>query len=150
MATTQWYQAIHASKRFRLLTRKRDVAGNEYIYLKGVASLAVGDAVVYDETGATARLSTATAVAQPVAVAMAANTAATSFSWFQIFGKATVNCAAAVAADAYMQSSGSAGQVDDLTAAGKTIVGMTSSTAASSNKLTAWLVYPFYPNAALA
>src|SRR5690349_10188375 len=147
---TQWYQAIHATKRFRLLTKKTDIAGNVYIYLKGVASLAAGDAVVFDEAGATARLSTSTAVAQPVAVAMAANTAATTFSWFQIYGKATVNCAATVGADAYLQSSGTAGQVDDLTAVGKTIVGMTSASAGASNVLTAWLDYPFYPNAALA
>jgi hypothetical protein len=147
---TQWYQAVHATKRFRLLTKKTDISGNVYIYLKGVASLAAGDAVVFDEAGVTARLSTATAVAQPVAVALAANTSATNFSWFQIYGNATVNCAATVAADAYLQSSGTAGQVDDLTAAGKTIVGATSTTAGASNVLTAWLNYPFYPNAALA
>ena len=147
---TQWYQAVHATKRFRLGTKKADTAGNVYIYLKGVASLAAGDAVVFDENFASARLSTSTAVAQPVAVALAANTSSTNFSWFQIYGNATVNCAATVAADAYLQSSGTAGQVDDLTAAGKTIVGMTSTTAGASNVLTAWLNYPFYPNAALA
>lgn len=147
---TQWYQAVHASKRFRLLTQKKDIAGNVYVYLKGVASTTVGDAVVYDELGVTARLSTGTAVAQPVAVAMAANILATTFSWYQIYGNATVNCAATVAADTYLQSSGVAGQVDDLTAAGKTIVGATASAAGAANVLTAWLNYPFYPNAALA
>lgn len=145
----QWYQALHSSKRFRLLTRKKDINGNEYIYLKGVASTAVGDAVVYDEGGVTARLSTSTAVAQPVAVAMAANTAATTFSWYQIYGLATVT-AGTVAADAYLQSSASAGSVDDTTTAGKTIVGATSASATSSGTITAWLNYPFYPNAALA
>lgn len=147
---TQWYQAVHATKRFRLLTKKTDIAGNIYIYLKGVASTVAGDAVVFDELGVTARLSTGTAVAQPVAVAMAANILATTFSWYQIYGNATVNCAATVGADAYLQSSGVAGQVDDLTAAGKTIVGMTSSSAGAANVLTAWCEYPFYPNAALA
>jgi hypothetical protein len=141
---------IHTSKKFRLLTRKKDINGYEYVYLKGVASLAAGDAVVFDESGTTARLSTSTAVAQPVAVAMAAITSTTNYGWFQIYGLATVNCAATVAADAYLQSSGTAGQVDDLTAAGKTIVGATSASAGASNSLTAWLNYPFYPNAALA
>jgi len=142
--------SIHTTKRYRLGTRKRDTNGYEYIYLQGVASLAAGDAVVFDEAGVTARLSTSTAVAQPVAVAMSANTSTTNYSWFQIYGKATVNCAATVGADAYLQSSGTAGQVDDLTAAGKTIVGATSASAGASNVLTAWLNYPFYPNAALA
>lgn len=148
---TQWYQAVHASKRFRLLTRKRDIAGNDYVYLKGVASTAVGDAVVYDEAGVTARLSTSTAVAQPVAIAMAANILATTFSWYQIYGLCpVVNCAATVAADAYLQSTGTAGQVDDTTTAAKSIVGATSASAGASNVLTAWLNYPFYPNAAIA
>lgn len=145
-----WYQATHTSKRYRLLTRKIDTVGNVYVYLKGVASTAAGDAVIYDEGGVTARLSTATAVAQPVAVAMSANILATTFGWYQIYGLATVNCAATVGADAYLQSSGTAGQVDDLTAAGKTIVGATSASAGASNVLTAWLTYPYYPNAALA
>lgn len=145
----QWYQAIHASKRFRLGTKKRSIDGKEFIYLKGVASLAVGDAVVFDESGTSARLSTSTAVAQPVAVAMAANTSSSNYSWFQIYGLATVN-AGTVAADAYLQSSASAGAVDDTTTAGKTIVGATSASATASGQITAWLNYPFYPNAALA
>lgn len=151
MAATPWYKQVHTSKKFRLLTRKTDINGRIYIYLKGVASTAVGDAVVFDEAGVTARLSTSTAVAQPVAVAMAANTSATNYSWYQIYGLCpAVNCAATVAADAYLQSTGTAGQVDDTTTAGKTIVGMTSASAGSSNVLTAWLNHPFYPNAALA
>lgn len=143
------FTQIHTSKKFRLLTRKKDYSGNEYVYLKGVASLAAGDAVVFDEAGATARLSTSTAVGQPVAVAMAANTSATNYSWFQIYGLATVT-AGTVSADAYLQSSGTAGSVDDTTTAGKTIVGATSASATASGFITAWISYPYYPNAALA
>jgi hypothetical protein len=140
---------IHTTKKFRLLTRKTDYSGSQYVYLKGVASLAAGDAVVFDESGTTARLSTSTAVAQPVAVAMSANTSSSNYSWFQIYGLATVT-AGTVAADAYLQSSATAGSVDDTTTAGKTIVGATSASATASGFITAWLNYPFYPNAALA
>jgi hypothetical protein len=144
-----WTQ-IHTTKRYKLLTRKRQ-DDKEYIYLKGVGSTAAGDAVVYDETGVTARLSTGTAVAQPVAVAMAANTSATNYSWYQIFGLATVASGAlTVAADAYLQSTGTTGAVDDTTSAGKTIIGATSASANSGGFITAWLNYPFYPNAAIA
>jgi hypothetical protein len=145
------FTGFQTSKRFRLLTRKKDILGNEYVYLKGVASTAVGDAVVYDETGATARLSTSTATAQPVAVAMSANVLATTFGWYQIYGLATVASGAlTVAADAYLQSTATTGAVDDTTTAGKTIVGATSASANSGGFITAWLNYPFYPNAALA
>ena len=139
------------AKGIRAGSRKKDYAGNEYILLKGVASLAAGDAVVFDETFASARLSTATAVGQPVAVAMSANTSSSNYSWFQVYGKATVSSGAlTVAADAQLQSTGTAGAVDDTATAGKTIVGAVSASANSGGFITAWLNYPYYPNAALA
>lgn len=142
------FTQVHSSKRFRLLTRKKDYSGNEYVYLKGVASTAIGDAVVFDEAGVTARLSTSTAVAQPVAVAMAANILATTFSWYQIYGLATVS-ALTVAADAVLQSTATPGSVDDTATGAKTILGATSASATASGFITAWLNYPFYPNAAI-
>jgi hypothetical protein len=92
MALTPFYQQINATKRFRLLTRKMDSLGNVYVYLKGVASLAAGDFVTYDKDGVTAR-SGATSTGA-VAIAMSANTASTTFSWFLIRGYyATANVA---------------------------------------------------------
>jgi hypothetical protein len=87
MAVTPFYQQIHATKRFRLLTEKKDAANNTYVYTKGVASLAAGDFVTFDGTGATAR-SGATSTG-PVGVAMSANTAATTFGWVLVDGKYT-------------------------------------------------------------
>jgi len=120
---TQWYQAVHASKRFRLGTRKTDILGNIYVYLKGVSALAVGDAVQYDENYAPTRLLNTSAAAGPVAVSMAANTATTTFSWFQIYGVATVT-SGTVAADKQLQATATAGTVDDTAVAGDTIIGM--------------------------
>jgi hypothetical protein len=83
MATTPFTQ-IHTSKKYRVLTRKMDSAGNAYVYLKGVASLAAGDFVVFDKDGATTR--TVAASTGPVAMAMAANTSSSNYSWFLVRG----------------------------------------------------------------
>lgn len=149
---TQWYQAVHASKRFRLGTRKTDILGNVYVYLKGVASLAAGDAVQYDENFASTRLLSTSTAAGPVGVSMAANTAATTFSWFQIYGIATVT-SATVAADKQLQATATPGTVDDTTTAAKTIVGMFSQAAdgvgAAAGFVLAQLNYPFFEAAAI-
>lgn len=60
---------VDTSAKTTILTRAFDSAGNEYIYLKGVASTIVGSVVTYDETATTA-LIVADAIG-PVAVAMA-------------------------------------------------------------------------------
>lgn len=60
----------------------------EFIFLKGVASCAIGSLVWYDGTTYVAVLATVTSnVARPVAFAMAATTAAL-WGWFQIGGTA--------------------------------------------------------------
>lgn len=63
----------------------------EFILLKGVASTAVGDAVTYDASFATARAAAGSNLPDAVAFAMAANTAATTYSWYQISGIAVAN-----------------------------------------------------------
>jgi hypothetical protein len=61
----------------------------EFILLKGVASTTVGSLVTYDGTTyATTLCATTANQARPVAISMAANTAATTFSWYQISGTA--------------------------------------------------------------
>jgi len=147
-----FYSKIDTAKKNRLGTQRKDYANNTYVYLKGVASTAVGDAVVYDPTTfASARLSTSTAVAQPVAIAMVANTSATNYSWYQIYGLGTATAAGTVASGAYLQSTATTGQIDDTTTAGKTIFGCLSAGAGTTGStLAVWLNWPFYANAALA
>lgn len=60
---------VDTSAKTTVLTRAFDSAGDEYIYLKGVASTVVGSWVNYDETGTTTLLP-ANAIG-PVAIAMA-------------------------------------------------------------------------------
>jgi len=93
---TQWFQAINpvfpgttppTNKRFKLGTRKRDVSGNEYVYMLGVASNVAGAWVTYNSVSASTApvLAVADAVG-PLAISMAANTSATSASWYLIYG----------------------------------------------------------------
>jgi hypothetical protein len=63
----------------------------EFILLKGVASTIVGSLVIYDGLTYATTLAPVTAnQARPVAVAMAANTSATKFAWYQVEGTALV------------------------------------------------------------
>lgn len=87
----------------------------EFIYLKGLASTAVGDLVVYDEYANT----TTRAVAGsrgPAAVAMSANVAS-QYGWYQISGAAVVK-AGTVAANGNVYLTATAGTVDDAVVAG--------------------------------
>jgi hypothetical protein len=139
-----FYDQVHATRKYRLLTRKRDIAGNEYIYLTGVASTAAGSWVAYDELGITQLLDqdVADSVIGPVAVAKAAVDATTEFGWYQIFGKATA-VAATVADGAKVFPSTTAGSADDTGTAGAQIVGAKWRSADSGGTATVQLNYPF-------
>ena len=74
----------------------------EFIYLKGVASTAVGSVVTYDtSTYLTTLSAVGGGIARPVAVAMSANVAS-SYGWYQISGIAVVKkqCTVSLAAGA--------------------------------------------------
>jgi len=61
----------------------------EFIFLAGVASTAVGSVVTYNNTSFLTTLAPAGSnLPQPIAIAMSANTAATTFGWYQISGVA--------------------------------------------------------------
>lgn len=69
----------------------------EFILLAGVASTAVGSIVTYNTTSFTTALAPAGAnLPQPIAVAMAANTSASTWSWYQISGLAICKKSASV------------------------------------------------------
>lgn len=63
----------------------------EFILLKGVASTAIGDAVTYDASYATARAAAGTNLPDAVAFAMSANTSSSNYGWYQISGLAVAN-----------------------------------------------------------
>lgn len=139
-----WYDDIDTSKKFRLGTIKEDVAGNRYMYMKGVASNAAGKFVTFDEAFLPTLL-VADAVG-PVAISMAANTAATTFSWYQRSGVNTIASTDTVAADLPMYIDGTAGRVDDAVVNGDLVYGCFSQTSDTSNVATVRLDNPYVTN----
>jgi len=64
----------------------------EFILLAGVANTVAGDAVVYNTSSfTTSRTPVGSNVPQPMAIAMSANAAATTWGWYQIGGLAVAN-----------------------------------------------------------
>jgi hypothetical protein len=121
----------------------------EFIYLAGVGSTAVGTLVTYNQlTGATTLAPNTAHLAQPVAVAMAANTATTSFGWYQVFGAAVIaKTAVKVNPAVQLYLSGTAGSVMPTQASGKQLLGVISLNAATvlsaTGTITAQISYPF-------
>lgn len=108
------------------------LGSGEFIYLKGVASLAVGDVVEYNAyTGATTRWAGTANTGKPLAVAVSTPTAS-QYGWFQIQGNAIVTCSGTVAAGdaAFFSATAS---VKTAAVAGKQVLNMT---AASANGAT--------------
>ena len=131
---------VDDSAEYALLTRTQDADGNEYIYLKGVASTVAGSVVTYDEAGQTTLIA-ANAVG-PVAVAMAA-IVADKYGWYQVFGSGTAAAAGAVADNAALYISATAGKVDDAVVTGDCIIGMVARAAiAAAGDLAVQLSYP--------
>lgn len=97
-----------------------------FIYLKGVASTAAYNVVVFDlKAGTTTR-----AIAGsrgPAAVAMSANVA-NQYGWYMIEGSAIITCST-VAADKPLYATATPGTVDDVVVSGDMILGMVSKTA---------------------
>lgn len=92
----------------------------EFVWLRGVASTAVGDLVIYDQYAKTTTRTVAGSRG-PAAVAMSANVA--NFEgWYQIGGAAVVN-ANTVAANASVYVTATAGTVDDAVVAGDKVDG---------------------------
>lgn len=114
----------------------------EFIYMKGLASTAVGELVVYDlKSKATTRAVTTSR--GPCAVAMSANVA-NQYGWYQVFGSAVMK-AGTVAAQAPVVATATAGTVDDAAVAGALVNGAVFKTAdgtPSAGFAVAQIAYP--------
>lgn len=88
-----------------------DYGVGEFIYLKGVASTAIGSWVTYNLDDFSTTLLVANAIG-PVAVAMSANVASQS-GWYQISGKAIGLCLAGYVDNALVWGTATPGSVDD-------------------------------------
>jgi hypothetical protein len=137
---------IDTTAQHKLGTRAFDVDGNEYIYLAGVASVAAGTWVSFDEALATTRLTT-NCVGR-VAIAMAA-IVASSYGWFQIYGKNEIAVVADIEADVALFTTGTAGTADDADTANEMIIGAFSRSVDAAGIATVELNYPFVCNVAI-
>lgn len=101
----------------KIVQAKSETYGSgEFIYLKGVASTAVGSVVTYNADDFSTALLAANAIG-PVAVAMSANVA-NQYGWYQIQGKAVGKVLASFADNANCYATATAGSIDDAVVAG--------------------------------
>lgn len=120
----------------------------EFIYLNGVGSTAVGSLVTFNQlTGATTLAPNTANLAQPVAVSMAANTSATSFSWYQVYGAAVITkTAVKISPSSKLYLSATAGSVFATQTSGKQLQGVVTINAATvlsaTGTITAQISYP--------
>jgi len=128
--------AVDSTLEHPLGTRAFDTAGNEYIYLTGVTSTAVGSWVTFDEDHLTA-LAAANASGR-VAIAMAITDSISEYGWYMIYGKhpaAKVLVGFADNGVCYLTTT--AGSVDDADVAGDLINGAIGRSAGTGTPATA-------------
>lgn len=116
----------------------------EFVYLIGVANTIATDWVVYDEAGATIRITAASV--GPVGIAMSANVAS-QYGWYQIFGQAIGGSGGAIVDNAlvYATGAGAVGTVDDAVVDGDLVHGAICRSTVSGAVITGTyqLTYPF-------
>ena len=121
-----------------------DDAGNEYVYLLGAASTVAGSWVNYDENFQSILLTTGLGGSGPVAVALGAVLAA-QYGWYAIrhsfvFGLCVSDT---LADDSPVYATGTAGSVDDDTAAGETVYGAWNRTLGTTTSSNFQIMHPF-------
>jgi hypothetical protein len=125
---------VHTTAKNTVGERAVDEAGNEYIYLKGVASTAIGTWVSFDETGTTTRL--VTNAQGRVAIAMAA-TVASTWGWYQIYGMASGLALTLFADNGKVYITATDGSVDDADVATNLVNGAVGRSAVNETTLLA-------------
>ncbi len=140
--------SVHSTEKNVLGTRAKDEAGNEYIYLLGVASTAIGTWVNYDENHVTARL--VTNAEGRVAIAMAA-TIASTYGWYQIYGEASGLALTGFVDDGKVYVTSTDGSVDDADVATNLVTNAVGRSAVNETTLLATfeLNYPFVQDIAI-
>lgn len=123
--------------------RCRDVGSTAYgeadfVYLKGVASTAKGDLVVFEGNGTTIRA--AARAEGPCAVAMSA-CVASEYGWYQLTGLAVIT-SGTVSDNAQLYLTATAGSVDDAHVAGDGILGARSDSASDTGLVKATINHP--------
>lgn len=137
--------ATASTQIIKLGTRAMDSSGNEYIYLKGTASVTKNTWVSFDE-GLNVTLLASDNQGR-VGVAMAA-TPLSSFGWYQIYGQGVANAAGAVGDNSKLFATATAGTVDSEDITGDFIVGAIARSAIAGGSATVELLYPIVQDVA--
>jgi hypothetical protein len=127
-----------------------DYGEGEFIFLKGVASTAVGSWVLYSPDDFSTSLLAANDIGH-VAVALAA-TVAGEFGWYQIQGKAVGKALTAFADNGNVYGTATAGSIDDAIVAGDRVQGAKGASAVGtpSSGLAEFEIHRPFVNNALA
>lgn len=119
--------------------------GKEYVYVQADGAISANDVVIITEAYQADQIDTtnsASAFGDMVGVADAAF-ADDDYGWVQVKGPCTINVATSCAANTELNSTGTAGRVDDdATAGAEVVVGLVTTGAESSNAAAGMLIYP--------
>jgi len=136
--TTQNAPLGHTGKARDLGSDDRGVG--EFIYLKGLASTAIGEVVVYNADDYSTKLAVANDKG-PIAVSMSANVAS-QFGWYQVRGKASALALSGFADDGDCYLTSTAGSMDDADVAGDYIASMKGASGVSGGLADVEINYP--------
>ena len=144
---------IYTTSEFQVGAHAEDNAGGKYVFCSFAGITVAKDWVSIDENFAAAQLDTDTIAGedgQKVGVCHAAQTAAT-WGFVQVYGKVTAtNVATSAAANAQINTTATAGRVDDDATAGAfNIIGAVLTAAESGNLADADLTHPVTAVAAI-
>lgn len=139
------FTTTHTVNKMDVLSRAKGADGKEYVYVQANGAITANDVVFVDETGQADQLDTtnsASAFGQTVGVAPA-TFADNEYGWIQIYGACTINVGSSCAANTQLNSTSTAGRVDDdATAGSEDVAGLATTGAESSNAAAGWLNYP--------
>ena len=123
--------------------------GGEFILLPGCASTIVGSLVRYNATSyATTLLAATTVAVEPVAVAMSANVATTTWGWYQIAGQALIaKTAVILLPNVAVYISATAGKIKALASAGLQIMAAKTGSATTASASGTVVVFINRPHA---
>lgn len=138
--------SLDEGKGFGLGDRYADDAGNVYVYVQADGAITANDVVIITEAYQADQLDLTNsngALGDKVGVA-AATFADDEYGWVQVYGTCTINVGSSCAANTKLNSTSTAGRVDDdATAGSETMHGLYTTGAESSNAAAGILHYPF-------
>lgn len=120
--------------------------GKAYVFVQANGAITANDVVIMTEAYQADQIDTtnsAGAIGDRVGIAPT-TFADDEYGWIQIFGPATANVATSAAANTKLNSTATAGRIDDdATAGAETILGLYTTAAESSNEAPAILTWPY-------